>query len=178
VPFVLIRGVLAFRHRPPGPRLLPTPTDTRSHVSRNGRALRPHRLALTLTTAGDRRCGTSPVSTVRFWIRVLARYAPRSCCGRGSAWLARWRRSQPPSSRPSIRITPAPPRASQRAGKGSVGLIATALIGGVIAAKGEALFTAFHIAVIVRRIAALAAGVAAFLLVRNRRGGGRIGIGL
>ena len=47
------------------------------------------------------------------------------------------------------------------------GLIVTALIGGVIAAKGEALFTAFHIAAIVGAVAALAAGVAAFLLVRN-----------
>ena len=49
------------------------------------------------------------------------------------------------------------------------GLIATALIGGVIAAKGEALFTAFHIAAIVGAIAAFAAGVAAFLLVRDGR---------
>jgi len=49
------------------------------------------------------------------------------------------------------------------------GLIATALIGGVIAAKGEALFTAFHIAVSVGAITALAAGVAAFLLVRHSR---------
>ena len=49
------------------------------------------------------------------------------------------------------------------------GLIATALIGGVIAANGEALFAAFHIAVIVGAIAALAAGVAAFLLVRDSR---------
>ena len=49
------------------------------------------------------------------------------------------------------------------------GLIATALIGGVIAAKGEALFTAFHIAVIVGAIVALAAGVAALLLVRDSR---------
>ena len=49
------------------------------------------------------------------------------------------------------------------------GLIATALIGGVIAANGEALFAAFHLAVIVGAIAALAAGVAAFLLVREGR---------
>ena len=42
------------------------------------------------------------------------------------------------------------------------GLIATALIGGVIAAKGEALFTAFHIAVIVGAVTAFGAGVAAF----------------
>jgi EmrB/QacA subfamily drug resistance transporter len=50
------------------------------------------------------------------------------------------------------------------------GLIATALIGGVIAAKGETLFAAFHIAVIAGAIAALAAGIAAFLLVGNSRG--------
>ena len=49
------------------------------------------------------------------------------------------------------------------------GLIATALIGGVIAANGEALFSAFHTAVIVAAIAALAAGIAAFLLLRNSR---------
>jgi hypothetical protein len=49
------------------------------------------------------------------------------------------------------------------------GLIATALIGGVIAAKGEALFAAFHVAVIACAIAALAAGIAAFLLVRGSK---------
>ena len=49
------------------------------------------------------------------------------------------------------------------------GLIATALIGSVIAAKGQALFSAFHVAVIVCAIAALAAGIAAFLLVRDSR---------
>ena len=47
------------------------------------------------------------------------------------------------------------------------GLIATALIGGDRRER-RALFAAFHIAVIVGAIAALAAGVAAFLLVRNR----------
>ena len=47
------------------------------------------------------------------------------------------------------------------------GLIATALIGGVIAAKGEALFGAFHVAVIACAAAALAAGIAAFVLVRR-----------
>jgi EmrB/QacA subfamily drug resistance transporter len=50
------------------------------------------------------------------------------------------------------------------------GLIATALIGGVIAARGEALFAAFHIAVIVGAIAALAAGAAALFLVRDSTG--------
>jgi len=49
------------------------------------------------------------------------------------------------------------------------GLIATALIGSVIAAKGEALFGAFHVAVIACAIAALAAGIAAFLLVRDSK---------
>jgi EmrB/QacA subfamily drug resistance transporter len=48
------------------------------------------------------------------------------------------------------------------------GLIATALVGGALAAKGEALFTAFHLAAIVCAMAALAAGLCAFLLVRNR----------
>lgn len=50
------------------------------------------------------------------------------------------------------------------------GLIATALIGGVIAAKGEALFAAFHAAVTACAIAALTAGIAAFLLVRSAIG--------
>ena len=50
------------------------------------------------------------------------------------------------------------------------GLIATALIGGVIAANGEALLAAFHIAAIVGAIAALAAGGAAFLLVGDGSG--------
>jgi predicted MFS family arabinose efflux permease len=49
------------------------------------------------------------------------------------------------------------------------GLIATALIGGVIAAKGEALFAAFHVAVIVGAIAAFGAGAAAFLLVGGNK---------
>lgn len=49
------------------------------------------------------------------------------------------------------------------------GLIATALIGGVIAAKGEALFNAFHVAVIACAVAALVAGIAAFLFVRGSR---------
>jgi EmrB/QacA subfamily drug resistance transporter len=49
------------------------------------------------------------------------------------------------------------------------GLIATALIGSVIAAKGASLFAAFHVAVIVCAIAALAAGIAAFLLVRGSK---------
>ena len=47
------------------------------------------------------------------------------------------------------------------------GLIATAMIGGVISAKGEALFTAFHVAVTACTVAALAAGIAALLLVRS-----------
>jgi MFS family permease len=53
------------------------------------------------------------------------------------------------------------------------GLIATALIGGVIAAKGPALFSAFHVAVIACAIAALAAGGAAFLLLRDSKRAGR-----
>lgn len=51
------------------------------------------------------------------------------------------------------------------------GLVATALIGGVIAAKGDALFAAFHLAAIACAVAALAAGVAAFLLVRGAGSG-------
>ena len=47
------------------------------------------------------------------------------------------------------------------------GLIATALLGGVIAAKGEALFAAFHVAVIACAGAGLTAGISAFLLVRD-----------
>jgi predicted MFS family arabinose efflux permease len=47
------------------------------------------------------------------------------------------------------------------------GLIATALLGGVIAAKGAALFAAFHVAVIACAVAGLTAGISAFLLVRD-----------
>jgi EmrB/QacA subfamily drug resistance transporter len=48
------------------------------------------------------------------------------------------------------------------------GLIATALLGGVFAAKGAQLFAAFHVAVIACAIASIAAGAAAFLLVSRR----------
>jgi EmrB/QacA subfamily drug resistance transporter len=48
------------------------------------------------------------------------------------------------------------------------GLIATALLGGVLSASGEHLFAAFHSAVIVCAIASFAAGAAAFLLVGRR----------
>jgi EmrB/QacA subfamily drug resistance transporter len=49
------------------------------------------------------------------------------------------------------------------------GLVATALIGGVIAAKGEALFAAFHVAIMACAVAALAAGAAALMLVPDGR---------
>jgi MFS family permease len=48
------------------------------------------------------------------------------------------------------------------------GLIATALLGGVFAARRAELFAAFHVATIACAIASVAAGVAAFLLVRRR----------
>jgi hypothetical protein len=47
------------------------------------------------------------------------------------------------------------------------GLIATALLGSVFAAGGVQLFAAFHVAAIACAIASVAAGVAAFLLVRR-----------
>ncbi|HEX3945820.1 MAG TPA: MFS transporter [Rhizomicrobium sp.] len=50
------------------------------------------------------------------------------------------------------------------------GLIATALLGGVFAARGAPLFAAFHGAAIACAIASVAAGVAAFLLVRRQAG--------
>ena len=54
--------------------------------------------------------------------------------------------------------------AAARAG----GMIATALLGGVLGTSGEALVSGFHTAVIACAIACAAAGVAAFLLVRNQ----------
>ena len=48
------------------------------------------------------------------------------------------------------------------------GMVATALLGGVFAAQGEALFRAFHIAVIACAIASLLAGVFAFALIGTR----------
>jgi EmrB/QacA subfamily drug resistance transporter len=47
------------------------------------------------------------------------------------------------------------------------GMIATALLGGVFAARGAQLFAAFHVAAIACAIASVAAGAAAFLLVRR-----------
>jgi EmrB/QacA subfamily drug resistance transporter len=49
------------------------------------------------------------------------------------------------------------------------GLIATTLLGGVLGAHGTALFDAFHAAAIACAIASLAAGAAAFLMVRGTR---------
>lgn len=48
------------------------------------------------------------------------------------------------------------------------GLIATALLGGVLGAQGAALVSGFHTAVIASAIACVGAGAAAFLLVRDR----------
>jgi MFS family permease len=48
------------------------------------------------------------------------------------------------------------------------GLVATALLGGVLGASGDALITGFHAAVIACAIASVAAGAAAFLLVQGR----------
>ena len=48
------------------------------------------------------------------------------------------------------------------------GLIATALLGGVLAATGENLFAAFHQAVIVCAMVCVAAGASAFLFVGKR----------
>ncbi len=50
----------------------------------------------------------------------------------------------------------------------SGGMVATALLGGVFAAQGKALFGAFHIAVIACAIASLLAGVFAFTLIGMR----------
>jgi EmrB/QacA subfamily drug resistance transporter len=50
----------------------------------------------------------------------------------------------------------------------SGGMVATALLGGVFAAQGKALFGAFHIAVIACAIASLLAGVFAFTLIGAR----------
>ena len=49
------------------------------------------------------------------------------------------------------------------------GLIATALLGGVFAARGSMLFGAFHVAAIACAIASLAAGASAFVLVRGHK---------
>jgi EmrB/QacA subfamily drug resistance transporter len=49
------------------------------------------------------------------------------------------------------------------------GLIATALLGGVFAARGAQLITAFHVAAIACAIASTLAGTAAFLLVSGRQ---------
>jgi EmrB/QacA subfamily drug resistance transporter len=51
------------------------------------------------------------------------------------------------------------------------GLIATALLGGAFAAKGEALFGAFHVAAIACAAAALASSAAAIALTRRRPSG-------
>lgn len=48
------------------------------------------------------------------------------------------------------------------------GLIATALLGGVFAARGGELFAAFHAAIIACALASVAAGAAAFVFVRRR----------
>ena len=52
------------------------------------------------------------------------------------------------------------------------GLVATALLGVVIAAKGAGLVSAFHVAVAVGALAALGASASAVLLIRNVKGGG------
>jgi len=48
------------------------------------------------------------------------------------------------------------------------GLVATALLGGVLGAAGQALISGFHTAVIACAVACVGAGAAAFLLVRDR----------
>jgi EmrB/QacA subfamily drug resistance transporter len=47
------------------------------------------------------------------------------------------------------------------------GLIATALLGGVLAASGQHLLDAFHAAMVICAVACAAAGVSAFLLIRS-----------
>lgn len=47
------------------------------------------------------------------------------------------------------------------------GLVATALLGGVLAAQGAALYSAFHAAAVIGTAASVLAGVSAFLLVKN-----------
>jgi EmrB/QacA subfamily drug resistance transporter len=49
------------------------------------------------------------------------------------------------------------------------GLIATALLGGVLAARGTRLYDAFHIAVIAGACVSVLAGISAFTLVRNSK---------
>jgi EmrB/QacA subfamily drug resistance transporter len=51
------------------------------------------------------------------------------------------------------------------------GLIATALLGGVFAARGAGLFGAFHVAIVACAVAAVGAGAAAFVFVRQRVAG-------
>ena len=51
------------------------------------------------------------------------------------------------------------------------GLIATALLGGVFAARGANLFSAFHVAVVACAIATIGAGAAAFIFVRQHGSG-------
>jgi hypothetical protein len=48
------------------------------------------------------------------------------------------------------------------------GLVATALLGGVLAATGTGLFDAFHVAVVACALAAAVGGAAAFALVGQR----------
>jgi EmrB/QacA subfamily drug resistance transporter len=49
------------------------------------------------------------------------------------------------------------------------GLVATALLGGVLAARGAMLYGAFHIAAMAAALASVSAGVAAFGLVKNHK---------
>jgi hypothetical protein len=48
------------------------------------------------------------------------------------------------------------------------GLVATALLGGVLAARGSALYGAFHVAVLIGAAASVLAGASAFLLVGKK----------
>jgi hypothetical protein len=47
------------------------------------------------------------------------------------------------------------------------GLIATALLGGVLAARGDMLYNAFHIAAVAGAAGSVLAGLTAFLLVES-----------
>jgi hypothetical protein len=47
-------------------------------------------------------------------------------------------------------------------------MIATALLGGVLGARGDALVSGFHTAVMACAVACAAAGMGAFLLVRDQ----------
>ena len=53
------------------------------------------------------------------------------------------------------------------------GMVATALLGGVLGATGSALIDEFHIAAIACALASAGAGVSAFLLVKTAGGRGR-----